>query len=163
MMNTKMQTAINDQIQKEFYSAYLYLAMSAYCEESNLSGFAKWLKVQYHEEMEHGMKLMEHLLERGGKVTLGALAAPPSEFGTPLVMFTEVLKHEEYITANINELYEVALAEKDYPVQVMLQWFITEQVEEESNATTILEQLKLVGDNKGALIMLDKELGQRQD
>lgn len=162
-MNIKMQEAINDQIQKEFYSAYLYLAMSAACEENNLLGFAKWLRVQYHEETEHGMKLLDHLLERGGKVQLRELAAPPCEFDIPLVMFADVLKHEQFVTASINALYETALSEKDYPAQIMLQWFISEQVEEESNASAILEQLKLIGDNKGALLMLDKELGQRKD
>ena len=161
-MNKKMQTAINDQIQKEFYSAYLYLAMSAYCQEVNLCGFAKWLKVQYQEEMSHGMKLLDHLLERGAKVELGKIEAPPSEFGSPKAMFEEVLKHEKFITASINKLYETALAEKDYPAQILLQWYVSEQVEEESNASAILESLKMVGDKGAPLMYSDKELGKRQ-
>ncbi|MDD4084815.1 MAG: ferritin [Acidaminococcaceae bacterium] len=162
-MNKKMQAAINDQVQKEFYSAYLYLAMSAYCEERNLPGFAKWLRLQYHEEIEHGMKLMDHLLERGGSAKLAAIEAPPSEFGSPKAIFEEVLKHEQFVTASINKLYEVALAEKDYPAQVMLQWFIEEQVEEEANATAILENLKMVGDKGVPLMHIDKMLGQRKE
>lgn len=161
-MNKKMQTAINDQIQKEFYSAYLYLAMSAYSQDANLCGFAKWLKVQYGEEMAHGMKLLNHLLERGGKVELGKIEAPPSDFGSPKAMFEAVLKHEQFVTASINKLYETALAEKDYPAQVLLHWYITEQVEEESNATAILESLKMVGDKGAPLMYIDKELGKRE-
>lgn len=161
-MNKKMQAAINDQIQKEFHSAYLYLAMSAYCQEENLCGFAQWLKVQYKEEMAHGMKLLDHLLERGGKVELGKIEAPPSEFGAPKALFEEVLKHEQFITASINKLYETALAEKDYPAQVLLQWYISEQVEEENNANAILESLKMVGDKGAPLMYINKELGKRE-
>ncbi len=161
-MNKKMQAAINDQIQKEFYSAYLYLAMSAYCTESNLPGFAKWLKVQYREETEHGMKLLHHLLERGGKTQLGKIEAPAAEFGSPKAMFEEVLKHEQFITASINKLYELAVAEKDYPAQILLQWYISEQVEEEANATAILESLKMVGEKGAPLMYIDKELGKRE-
>lgn len=161
-MNKKMQAAFNDQIQKEFYSAYLYLAMSAYCEAGNLPGFAKWLKLQYQEEIEHGMKLLGHLLERGGKAQLGKIDAPPCEFGSPKAIFEEVLKHEQFVTASINKLYEAAVAEKDYPAQVLLQWYITEQVEEESNACAILESLKMVGDKGAPLMYIDKELGKRQ-
>ena len=144
-MNKKMQAAINDQIQKEFYSAYLYLAMSAYCTESNLPGFAKWLKVQYKEETEHGMKLLGHLLERGGKVQLGKIEAPAADFGSPKAMFEEVLKHEQFITTSINKLYELAV-----------------QVEEEANATAILESLKMVGEKGAPLMYIDKELGKRE-
>jgi len=161
-MNKKMQAAINDQIQKEFYSAYLYLAMSAYSQEANLCGFAKWLKLQYEEEMAHGMKLLDHLLERGGKVELGKIEAPPSEFGSPKAMFEAVLKHEQFVTASINKVYEIALAEKDYPAQLLLQWYIKEQVEEESNASSILESLKMVGDKGAPLMYIDKELGKRE-
>ncbi|MGL5207286.1 MAG: ferritin [Acidaminococcaceae bacterium] len=160
-MNKKMQAAINDQIQKEFYSAYLYLAMSAYCAGNNLPGFAKWLEIQHKEETEHGMKLLGHLLERGAKVELGKIEAPPAEFGSPKALFEEVLKHEQFVTASINKLYETAVAEKDYPAQVMLQWFISEQVEEESNATAILDSLKMVGDKGAPLMYIDKELGKR--
>ena len=161
-MKEEMQVAINAQIQKEFYSSYLYLAMSAYCEKENLPGFAKWLKVQYQEEIEHAMKFLNHLLERGGTVKLGAIAEPPCEFGSPKALFEEVLKHEKFITASINNLYETAIAEKDYPVQVLLQWFISEQVEEESSACAIVEKLKMVGEKGAPLMYIDKELGYRK-
>ena len=161
-MKEEMQAAINAQIQKEFYSSYLYLAMSAYCEKENLPGFAKWLKVQYQEEIEHGMKLLNHLLERGGKAKLGTIEEPPCEFGSPKTLFEEVLKHEKFITASINKLYELAIAEKDYPAQVLLQWFISEQVEEENNACAIVEKLKMVGEKGAPLMYIDKELSYRK-
>ncbi len=161
MISVKMQEAINKQIQEELYSAYLYLAMAADSDEKNLKGFANWLQVQYKEETSHAMKLYQYLLERGGKVELKAIQAPPSKFGTPLEVFEQVLAHERHITAAINELYETALKEKDYAAQIFLQWFIEEQVEEEGNATEILEKLKMVGERSGGLLYLDKELKKR--
>lgn len=161
-MKKEMQAAINEQIQKEFYSSYLYLAMSVYCAKENLPGFAKWLKAQYQEENEHGMKLLNYLLERGGIVKLGAIEEPPSDFTSPKALFEEVLKHEKFITASINKLYEKALEEKDYPTQLLLQWFITEQVEEESNACAIVEKLKMVGEKGAPLMYIDKELSYRK-
>ncbi|MDF2500769.1 MAG: Ferroxidase [Anaerosporomusa subterranea] len=159
MINKTVQDAINTQIQKETYSAYLYLAMAADCEAKNLKGFASWLRIQYQEEVSHAMKLYDYLLERGGAVALQAIQAPPADFGTPLKMFEQVLEHEQYITASINGLYEVALANKDYATQIFLQWFINEQVEEEASASEVLEKIRMTGDR--ALLYLDKELGKR--
>jgi len=161
MISKKIQTALNDQIQKEFHSAYLYLAMSTYSESKNLKGFAGWLKVQYNEETGHATKLVNYLLERGGKVALKSIDAPPADFGSPVEVFEAVLKHEEFITASINKLYETALEEKDYPTQIFLQWYINEQVEEEASASAILERLKVIGDKGSSILYIDKELGKR--
>lgn len=161
MISSKMQDAINKQMQAEFFSAYLYLAMSAYCEEQNLKGFAHWLKLQYEEEISHATKLMDYLMERDGKVILQAIEAPPADFGTPGDIFAKVLEHERHVTALINGLYETSLAEKDYASQIFLQWFISEQVEEEANATEILEKLKMIPEKSGAIFQIDKELGKR--
>ncbi len=161
MISVKMQEAINNQVQEELYSAYLYLAMAADSEEKNLKGFANWLRVQYQEETGHAMKLHQYVLERGGKVSLKAIQAPPTEFGTPLQVFEQVLEHEQHVTSLINKLYETAVSEKDYAAQIFLQWFIEEQVEEEGNATEILEKLRMVGERSGAVLYLDKELKKR--
>ena len=153
---------MNNQVQAEFYSAQLYLAMSAYCDSENLKGFAHWLRVQYQEETSHGLKFVDHILERGGGVVLKAVDAPPAKFGTPLKVFEEVLAHEKKVTALINKLYEMAIAEKDYASQIFLQWFVNEQVEEEGNANEILGKLKMIGDKSaGAVLYLDKELKKR--
>jgi ferritin len=161
MISKKLQDAINDQIKNEFYSAYLYLAMAAHCEASNLPGFAQWLKVQSHEEWTHGMKFFEFLNDRGGRVTLHAISQPPATYKTVLGIFEHVLEHEQKVTACINKLYELALQERDYPTQAMLQWFITEQVEEEKNATQIVEQLKMIPEKGGALLFIDRHIGKR--
>ncbi len=161
MISAAMQKGINDQINKEFYSAYLYLSMAAYFEAKNLPGFAKWMYVQAGEEQEHGMKLFEHLVDRGGKVELKALAAPQTEWEKPLDVFQLSQKHEAFVTASINTLYELALKEKDYPAQVLLQWYITEQVEEEKNAAEIVQQLELLDARGTAILMLDHQLGKR--
>ncbi|MDF2635103.1 MAG: Ferroxidase [Pelosinus sp.] len=161
MISTKLQDAINNQIQAELNSAYIYLAMSVECEQKNLSGFASWLRVQYQEENSHAFKLVDYLLERGGSVKLQAIEAPATEYGTPVELFEKVLAHEIHITNLINKLYEVALEEKDYAAQIFLQWFIAEQVEEEASASAVLERLKFVGDKGGSLLYIDKELGKR--
>ena len=161
MINQKMEQAINDQIQKELYSSYLYLAMSAYSETQNLKGFAHWLKLQHDEEKEHAMKLVDYLLERGGKVAYQALEAPPAEFGTPIEVFEQVLAHELYITDSIHKLYELAVAEKDIAAQIFLQWFVTEQVEEEANVTEVLEKLKMIGDKSSGILYMDKAMAKR--
>src|SRR5512141_504708 len=139
MISDAMQKAINEQINKELYSSYLYLSMAAYFESRNLPGFAKWMYVQADEERGHGMKLFEHLVDRGGRVTLAPIAGPQAEWKTSLEVFKQVQSHEAAVTASINALYEMALTEKDYPAQVLLQWFITEQVEEEKNAAEIVQ------------------------
>ena len=162
MLGKKMQDLMNNQIQAEFYSAQLYLSMSAYSQSENFEGFAHWLKVQYEEETSHGMKFLHYIQERGGEVELKAIEAPPVKFGSMLKLFEEVLAHEKKVTALINNLYELALKEKDYASQIFLQWFINEQVEEEANATEIVAQLKMIGDKSvGGLFYLDKALGKR--
>lgn len=162
MISTAMQDAINNQINKELFSSYLYLSMSAHFESAGLPGFAQWLQVQSNEEREHAMKLYAHLVDRGGQVRLAAIAAPRAEWASPLEALQEVLKHEKYITASIHALYETALSEKDYPAQILLQWFINEQVEEEKNATDILDQMKRIEAHDTAVLMLDHRLGKRQ-
>jgi len=161
MISKKMQDAINEQINKELYSSYLYLSMAAAFENKNLPGFAKWMHVQADEERGHGMKLYEHLVDRGGRVALKAIAAPATEWKSNLDVFKEVQVHEAAVTASINALYELALKEKDYPAQVVLQWFITEQVEEEKNAAEIVQQLELIDAHGTAVLMLDHQLGKR--
>ena len=131
MINKPMQDAMNDQINRELYSSYLYLSMAAYLEDRNLPGFAHWMRVQEAEERGHAMKLYDFMVERGGRVMLKAIDAPKTEWNSTLELAEEVAAHEAKITASINALYELAFKEKDYPTQIMLQWFITEQVEEE--------------------------------
>ena len=161
MISKTMQAAINEQINKEFFSSYLYLSMAAYFANKNLTGFSKWMRVQADEEREHAMKLYEHLEDRGGRVELKALAAPKTEWAANLEAFQEAAEHEAMITASIHALYEVALQEKDYAAQVLLQWFITEQVEEERNAAEIIADLQLIEERGTAVLMLDKQLGKR--
>ena len=161
MINKSMQDAMNDQINKELYSSYLYLSMAAYLEDRNLSGFAHWMRVQETEEREHAMKLYDFIVERGGRVMLKAIEAPKTEWKSTLELAEEVAAHEAVVTASINALYELALKEKDYSAQIMLQWFITEQVEEERNAAEIVSNLKLIEDRGTAVLMLDHRLAKR--
>lgn len=162
MINKPMQDAMNEQINKEMFSSYLYLSMAAYFEGRNLPGFANWMRLQAEEEREHAMKFYDFILERGGRVELKAIEAPKLEWGSNLEVAEEVAAHEALVTASINSLYELALKEKDYPAQIMLQWFITEQVEEESNAGQVVADLKLIEERGTAVLMLDKQLGKRQ-
>jgi ferritin len=161
MLDTHVQNAMNEQIKNELYSAYLYLSMSAYCEEASLPGFAHWMRSQAQEEMEHGMKFFRFIAERGGRVVLQAIDQPPGEFESPTAIFAETLAHEQKVTAMIHDLYALSVEQKDYASQVFLQWFVEEQVEEEANATEILETLKRIGDKGQALVMLDRQLGAR--
>ena len=161
MINKAMQDAMNEQIHKEFFSAYLYLSMAAHFEEKNLAGFAHWMRIQEAEEREHAMKFYNFVLERGGKVILKALEAPKTEWESSLELFEEAATHEAMITASIDALYELAMKEKDYPALTMLQWFITEQVEEEKNAADIVANLKLIEDRGTAVLMLDHHLAKR--
>jgi len=160
-MKKKIQDAVNDQIREEFESAYIYLAMSSYMEGQNLPGFANWLRLQWEEELMHATKLVDHMNQRGAQVKLQTLKKPPATFGTPLKVFEKVLKHEQHITSTIHKLYELASAEKDYPLKVLMQWYIDEQVEEEDNASNVLEKIRLLGDSGPNLYLLDQELGQR--
>ncbi|MEE8193849.1 MAG: ferritin [Gemmatimonadales bacterium] len=153
---------INDQIAKEFYAAYLYLAMAAYCDAESLPGFAHWMRMQYDEELGHALRLFDFLLERGERVQLKAIEKPPLKFGSPLEVIKATLAHEKKVTASINKLYETAVKEKDYPAQLMLQWFINEQVEEERSVGDIIAQLEMAGDSGPALLMMDRQLASRQ-
>jgi ferritin len=161
MINKAIQDAMNEQINRELFSAYLYLSMAAYLEEKNLSGFAHWMRLQEAEEREHAMKFYDFVLERGGKVTLKGIDTPKTEWKSTLELAEEVAAHEAMISASINTLYELAIKEKDYPTQIMLQWFITEQVEEEKNAAEIVANLKLIEERGTAVLMLDHRLGKR--
>ena len=161
MLSKSMQDAINEQIKNELYSAYLYLSMAAYSEANNLPGFAHWMRAQSQEEVEHAMKFFEFVNERGGRVVLHAIDQPPADFESPVKIFEETLNHERKVTAMIHSLYELALEEKDYPAQILLHWFIDEQVEEEANAAYILDTLKTIGVKGQALVMLDRELARR--
>jgi ferritin len=161
-MPTKaVESAINDQIAKEFYSAHLYLSMAAWFEDRNLPGFAQWMRVQNDEERAHAMRLFDYLIEAGGRVRLKALEAPPTDFTSPLKVMEASLAHEKKVTASIRKLYELADKEKDYGTQLHLQWFISEQQEEEKNVGDVIAQLKLAGKDNVALLMIDRELGAR--
>lgn len=161
MFSPKIQDAIADQINAELYSAYVYLSMSAYFQEQNLSGFAHWMRLQYQEETMHALKLFDYASDRGGRITLKAVSAPPSGFGSPLEIFEKALAHEQKVTGLIHSLYKLALEEGDYPTQVLLQWYITEQVEEEKNASEAVADLQRLGDFGPGLLILDREMGNR--
>jgi len=161
MLNKTVQDAINEQIKDELYSSYLYLAMSAHFAAANLPGFAEWTRMQSAEEVEHAMKLFDYVNERGGRVVLHAIEQPIIEYGTPLETFEMIYAHEQKVTGLIHQLYEIAQAEKDYATQVMLHWFIEEQVEEESNSGMMVDQLKMVGDQKPGIMHIDRHAGRR--
>ena len=161
MISKTMQDAINAQINKEMFSSYLYLSMAAYFENTGLSGAAKWMYVQSGEETEHAMKFFAHLIDRGGKVELAAIAAPETAWAGPMAAFKAVSEHEQMITKSIYDLYEVALAVKDYPAQVLLQWYINEQVEEEKNATQVIESMSRIEAHETAILQLDHQLAKR--
>lgn len=163
MLSEKLLAAVNDQIKFEFYSAYLYLAMSAYFEEQNLGGFAKWLNIQAGEEQGHALKFYEYIHDRAGKVALQVIDAPPSEYGKPVDVFSQILEHEQLVTARINKLYAQAVQDNDYAAQVFLNWFVNEQVEEEKNATEVLSWLKMVGDNPNGLMQVNGLMYRRAE
>ena len=156
-----MQEAMNEQINKEFYSSYLYLSMAAYFEDRNLMGFGHWMRLQADEEREHAMKFYNFILDAGGRVYLKAIDAPATDWKSNLEVAEQVAEHEAKVTASIHDLYELALKEKDYAAQVMLQWFITEQVEEEKNAAELLAKLRLIEERGTAVLMLDHRLSKR--
>ena len=161
MLAKKMEKALNDQINAELYSAYLYLSMSAYFEAENLPGFAKWMRIQWQEEVMHALKIYDYVNERGGRVTLKSIAEPPAKWKSPLDAFQATYKHEQVVTGRINDLVTQAVAEKDHATNAFLQWFVTEQVEEEKSADEIVQKLKKIADAPGAMYMLDNEMGQR--
>ena len=161
MISAKLEEAFNDQINKELYSAYLYLAMKVYFQEWNLEGFVNWFDVQVQEERAHGMGMFDYLDERGGKIDLRAIDKPEVKGTTPLEIFEQVLEHEEYVTSRINALMDVAEETKDRAAMIFLNWYLKEQVEEEASVGGVLAKLKLIGDDKKALLMLDKDLATR--
>ncbi len=161
MISPTMQNALNDQINLEQASAQLYLAMSAHCEGKSFKGFAHWLKVQASEETAHAMKLIDFLLDRGGKLELKPIPAPPKEFGGIIQVFEQTLAHEKGITAKINALFELARSEKDYASEITLQWYVSEQVEEEASVGQIVDHLHAIGDQGGAIWYLDSKMGKR--
>ena len=160
-MKKSINDALNKQINAEIYSAYLYLAMGAYFDGLGLDGFASWMKVQYQEEMFHAMKFYGFVYERGGSVTMEAIEKPPADFKSVLHVFEETFKHEQHVTSLINNLYDLAVKEKDYAFQSLLNWFIDEQVEEEDSAQKIVDKIKLAGEKGPGVYMLDQELGTR--
>ena len=161
MLKEKVEKGLNSQLNAELYSSYLYLSMSAFCKTLNLDGFANWLQVQAQEEMVHAMKFYDFIIQRGGRVSLVQIDGPPTAWDSPRAVFENVYEHEQKVTALINDLVDLSLEERDHATNIFLQWFVTEQVEEEENASGVLEQIKQVEGAKGGLFMLDRELGSR--
>lgn len=160
-MSSKLEKALNEQIGAEIFSAHQYLAMSLQMDNEDLKGCSHWLYKQYEEEMEHAMKILNYVQERGNQAKVPAISAPAESYGKPLAVFEAVLAHEEYVTKRIHDLYRLSEKEKDLSATIFLQWFVTEQDEEESNANYIVDILKKAGTNVGALMAIDKELAAR--
>ena len=161
MLSSKTQDAFNQQLNAELYSSYLYLSMSAYFDSQNLAGMANWMRIQAQEELTHVMKFFEFINDRDGRVLLTQVEAPKTEWTSPLDTFEHALRHEQKVSGLINDLVDLSLGERDHAANTFLQWFVTEQVEEEASVKTVADKLKLIGDNPVALFMLDGELGQR--
>jgi len=161
MIGKKIQKAINDQINREMFSAYLYLATSAHAANMGYKGAAKWFRVQFDEELAHAKKFYDYILSQGAVVELGSIGKPETGFKSLTEMFEATLAHEQSITKSLNVLMDLAVSEKDYATQSLLQWYITEQIEEESNDTDILTMLKMAGSSSGTMLMIDKQLGKR--
>lgn len=161
MISDKMCKALNNQINAEVFSSYLYLSMSSWFSERSLSGFASWMRVQAQEELSHGMKIYDYILERGGKIELGAIDQPESVWKAPVEVVEEVAKHEAKVTGLVNDLVDVALDERDHAANIFLQWFVSEQVEEEATVGEVLERMKMVDGNSGGMFAMDMELGKR--
>ncbi len=161
MIGQRMREAMNEQIMHETFSAYLYVSMSAYFHSMGLDGMAQWMKAQAQEELGHALRFYNHINERGGRIELLAIEKPEKEWDAPLAAFEAALKHEEFISGRINDLAKIADEENDRAAGIMLQWFVTEQVEEEDSVTKVIDMLKLVGKDGPALLLADRELGQR--
>lgn len=161
MISQNLQNEVNDQIRAEFQSGWLYLAFAAWFEERSLVGFSNWLRLQWQEEQNHGMKFYDHLLRRNGKIELKELVKPAFSADSVVEIFEQILQHEQYITKRIHKLYDLAVEEGDHPLKPLLLWFIDEQVEEEENVSAILDRLKLIGSDGGSLYYLDRELAER--
>lgn len=162
MISKKIQDALNAQINLEQYSAQLYLAMSAHCERRSFRGFAHWLRIQAQEETKHALKLVDFVLDRGGQLDLATVAAPGSDFGGVTQVFEKILEHEKAITSKIAALFELSRTERDYASEIALQWYVTEQVEEEANVGQIVDQLKAIGEQGGGIWYLDSKMGKRE-
>jgi ferritin len=162
MRSQALLDAMNEQIAHECFSAYSYLSLSAWCESVNLPGFANWMRVQAREEIEHAMKFYHFIIDRGGRVRLAAIQQPPVDCDSPLDVFEKALASEQRVTGQIERLYALAVQEQDFAGQAFLNWFVEEQVEEEKLVSQVIETLKLIGDDKPALVMLDRELAQRK-
>jgi ferritin len=162
MIGKKMQDAMNEQLKEEMGSAHLYLSVAAYFHSVGLDGMAHWMRVQTQEEMGHVMKFFDHIVGRQGRVELLALDQPKREWSSPLEAFQDAYKHEQYITGRINDLVKLAAEENDNPASAFLQWFVTEQVEEEASTSKIVQILERIGDSGSGLIMLDRGLGERE-
>lgn len=161
MISKKMEKALNEQINAELYSAYLYLSMESYFKSLNHNGFANWMRVQTQEEVSHAMKIYDFINERGGRVMLKAIEGPETQWKSSLEVFEAIYNHEQKVTALINGLVDLAIEEKDHATNSFLQWFVNEQVEEEASADEIVQQLKMMKDAPGGIFMIDRELGQR--
>lgn len=161
MIDQRMQEALNKQLNAELYSAYLYLSMSAHFQSLNLAGFANWMRVQAQEELAHALKFYDYVNERGGRVVLQPVEAPPAAWDSPLAVFEHVYQHEQKVTGMINKLVDLAVEARDHATNNFLQWFVSEQVEEEASANEVVQKLKLAGDAASALFMIDRELAQR--
>lgn len=161
MLTEKMQKALNGQLNAELFSAYLYLGMNAFFKSVNLDGFASWMYSQAQEELMHAMKFYNFITQRGGKVQLMEIKAPPAQWDSSLAVFKSTLEHEQKVTGLINDLVDIALEERDHATHIFLQWFVSEQVEEEENVGGVLEKLKLMGEARGGLFMMDRELAKR--
>lgn len=162
-ISKSIQTIMNEQINAELYSSYMYLSMAAYFEGRSLPGMAHWMKLQAQEEVEHAMKFFDYIFERGGNVTLNAIDKPPTSWKSPLDAFTAGYKHEQKVTKLIHDIVNAAQKEKDHASVSFLQWFIDEQVEEETSADAVVQKLTMIGNHKPALLMLDRELGSRKE
>lgn len=162
MLTEKMQKALNSQLNAELYSSYLYLAMHAYFKSVSLDGFANWMYYQAQEELMHSMKFYDFITQRNGKVQLMEVKAPPANWDSPLAVFEATLEHEQKVTGLINDLVDIALEQRDHATQIFLQWFVSEQVEEEESVSGVLEKLKLMGEAQGGLFMMDRELAKRK-
>jgi ferritin len=160
-MNAKVQNALNGQVNAEFYSSYLYLGMSIYFQSTDLNGFAHWMRVQAQEELIHAIKIHDFILNRQGRVELKQVNAPPLKWDSPLAAFKDALAHEQKVTALINKLMDLAVTERDHATNTFLQWFVTEQVEEEANVQKAIDSLKIVGKDGSGLFLLDRDMGQR--
>ena len=160
-LSRKVQSAMNEQMRREFGAYYLYLAMAAWFSERNFDGFSRWMRAQAQEEANHAMKFFDYVIDRAGQITLEAIDKPRANWKTVLAVFEEAKAHEARVSEGIHRLYELTLKEKDYASQAMLQWFITEQVEEEKTSTGIVETLRIIGDSSSGLLFYDRELGAR--